>query len=512
MYHEIHKMSRNGHSISSISRFLGVNWRTIKKLLSMDDKQYEDYVSNQINRPKELAPYEHFVKTKLDQYPETPAAQIHDWLKEYDENFPEVNPKTVYNFVMWVRQEYHIPKEKIIRDFSPIPELPFGKQAQVDFGEYNMRKSTSGIKKVYFFIMVLSRSRYKYVYFSDTPFTSTLAANAHEKSFEYFQGMPEEVVYDQDKVFIHDENAGDLLLTSIFKKYVNTQKFSTYFCRKADPQSKGKVENVVKYVKQNFLYNRSYYDLETLNDEAIAWLNRTANHLSHGKTKISPREAWIKEKEHLNPYTPVKIIFDEANLYTVRRDNAITYKGNLYSLPKGTWKGKDTKVTVSKIEQKLIIKTPEGSLISQCKICTGKGETISNTDHKRDKSKKIDQLIITVAERFSSPSDAVRYFKDIRSQKPRYIRDQIQRINGCFDLFSEKAVNAALDFCLKENIFSASDFKCVAQKFYQKNDIQQANMDKSPIKKISNGMSNIDHLKPNTSQIIDYESIMSNKN
>ncbi len=73
---------------------------------------------------------------------------MQDWLKEYDFNFPEVHPKTVYNFVMWVRQEYNIPKEKKHREYLAVEELPYGKQAQVDFGEYNMRKSTGGVKKV----------------------------------------------------------------------------------------------------------------------------------------------------------------------------------------------------------------------------------------------------------------------------------------------------------------------------------------------------------------------------
>jgi transposase len=51
-----------------------------------------------------------------------------------------------------------------------------------------------------------------------------------------------------------DERLGELLLTKEFKDYVFEQKFRLHFCRRADPQSKGKVENVVKYVKQNFVF------------------------------------------------------------------------------------------------------------------------------------------------------------------------------------------------------------------------------------------------------------------
>jgi len=39
----------------------------------------------------------------------------------------------------------------------------------------------------------------KYVRFSAIPFTSRTAIDAHEKAFKFFEGIPKEVVYDQDR-------------------------------------------------------------------------------------------------------------------------------------------------------------------------------------------------------------------------------------------------------------------------------------------------------------------------
>jgi hypothetical protein len=512
MYYEVHKMSREGHSVSYIADYLGINWRSVKKLLSMDDRAYEQYMQSQTTRCKELSQYENFVKIKLTQFPGTSAAQVHDWLKEFDDNFPEISPKTVYNFVVWVRQQYHIPKIKYQRDYFIVEELPYGKQAQVDFGEYNMRKSTGGVKKVCFFTIVLSRSRYKYVYFSDTPFTSVLAIKAHEKAFEYFNGIPMEIVYDQDKVFIHDENAGELLLTSAFKQYVDSRKFAIYFCRKSDPETKGKIENVVKYIKQNFLYNRSYYDLDTLNDDALAWLNRTANHEPHGKTKVSPFEQWDIEKSHLSKFTPILLEFDQGKLYTVRKDNTISYKSNLYTLPQGTWAGKGTQVYVKEEDGSLLVRELLGKELCRCKISMGKGQTIINNDHKRDKGAKISQLIVDVAGKFDSPSNAAMYFEHVRLEKPRYIRDQIQIINKCFEEFSKDAIEQALEFCTQRNIYSAADFKSVASKINQQQNATAEQVKLPQVKTLPESLSKMEKMKPHTSEIIDYESIMSNKN
>ena len=59
---------------------------------------------------------------------------------------------------------------------------------------------------------------------------------------------------------------GDLVLTTKFQSFVKEQHFLPVFCRKADPESKGKVENVVKYVKGNFLSGRLFYNIDRLNE------------------------------------------------------------------------------------------------------------------------------------------------------------------------------------------------------------------------------------------------------
>jgi hypothetical protein len=46
-YHEVHQLSRNGFSITYISNVLGLNWRTVKRLLSIeDDRDYERYLQS----------------------------------------------------------------------------------------------------------------------------------------------------------------------------------------------------------------------------------------------------------------------------------------------------------------------------------------------------------------------------------------------------------------------------------------------------------------------------------
>ena len=508
MYHQIHQMRRNGWKISRIASFLVINRRTVSKYLAMTEQEFLDYQDDIKARKSGLDPYEGFVKIKLEQYPDTPAAQMHDWLKEHYAHFPEVSPKTVYNFVMRVRQTHNIPKISHSRDFCIVEELAYGRQAQVDFGEYNMRDGQGKRVKVYFFTMVLSRSRYKFVYYSLKPFTAALAIYAHMKAFAYFGGIPKVIVYDQDRVFLVSENLGELILTDEFQAFCKAMPFELFFCRKADPQSKGKVENVVKYIKQNFLYNRPFVDISMLNEEGLEWLGRTANGMPHAVTKQKPADLWLIEQDHLlkiPPYT-----FNEpAPTYPVRQDNAVYYKSNLYSLPEGTYKGRGTDVCIHVQDGKLIIKDMLGRQISTHEVCAGSGRVITNTDHKRDKSENLDKLMLDVAIIFPDNDKALMYLERIRKQKPRYARDQFLHIRKCVNKADVDSVMKTLAYCLDHGIYSAVDFEAVIDKNIQE---RKASGHKMPVvKQVSLSINKkIAEIIPNTSNILDYEKIMKN--
>jgi len=510
-YYEIHRLSREDYTISQISRELMLNRRTVRSYLAMNDSQYEEFINNQSDRKKDLLPFEKFVKAKLEKFQDTSAAQMHDWLKEKHDNFPKGSPKTVYNFVMWVRQKYNLPKISPTREYMIVEELPYGKQAQVDFGEYNLRDGNHKRIKIWFFLMVLSRSRFKYVWFSEHPFTSDLAIRAHEKAFGCFGGVPDEIVYDQDKLFIVDENWGDLLLTDAFRAYTKERSFSLHFCRKADPESKGKIENGVKYVKQNFLYHRPFINIETLNEQAIAWLGRTANIMPHHRTMKPPLDEWIIEKPFLQPYTQIVIPPLQAKVYTVRKDNAISWKGNFYALPLGTYKGRGSQVRIKKENDKLVISDLLDKELCRHTIPAGKGQVVSNTNLRRDKSGAIAEIIGQVCEMFDDPKIARQYLQAIHGEKPRYIRDQITLIRQTIEKYDRETVNEALAYCCANSIHSAVDFKAVVEQ----NTRNKKNPDEPVIVRVNplNGLLATNAaIKPDTSKIIDYQILMQNKN
>lgn len=513
MYYEINRMYREGHSISQISKHLVINRRTANRYLSMSEQEFEAFLVKQGARKKTLLPYEDFVRDRLETFQDTSAAQMHDWLKERYSNFPGVNQKTVFNFVHWVRSKYNIPRNKPERQYQLVEELSYGKQAQVDFGEYNMRTSTGSRVKVFFFTMVLSRSRYKYVWFTDRYFTSELAIQAHELAFEYIRGIPDELVYDQDKVFIVSENGGDIILTDAFRAYTREQSFALEFCRKADPESKGKVENVVKYVKQNFLYNRTFHNIETLNDECLGWMGRTANALLHAFTQKVPYSEWIIEQPFLTPYTASLQKPAPLLTYTVRKDNAISYKGNHYSVPLGTYKGRGSLVSISANHEHLWIFDEKGKTeLCKHKIDSGRGRKILNTDHKRDKSAAIDEMMDQLCSLLQHPEQAKEWLSTIKTAKPRYIRDQLLILRETIGSADPVLVEKTLQYCITNNIISATDFKSIIIHYQQEEQQTEESGGKvvhlNPLK----GAASTDTIKElEKSSIDDYQSLLKKK-
>jgi len=510
MYYEIKRFrEQEKFSIQRIADHLGMNFRTVKKYLEMEEDEFNHMLESSGGRSFKMDSYKQFIFEYLDEYPDTPAAVIHDKLKERFSDFPDVHPKTVYNYVIKVRSEFNIRKvTRSERQYSAVPDPGKGEQAQVDFGEKRLRTSKGGWQVVYFFTMLLCHSRYKFILFRDTSFTSQSAIEAHEMAFEFFRGIPREIVYDQDTVFIHRENIGDYILTDVFDRYRLSRPFRIYFCRPRDPESKGKVENVVKYVKQNFLYNRIYTDITTLNREALAWLNRTGNMMKHNTTCKVPYSVWCEEQSYLLPWHPLFMAQKEKG-YKVIKTNVIKYRGNTYCLPLGTYKNDETMVYVTESDNQLIVRDENQKTIITHFIPEGKGQTVINSSSRRNPSVKVNDLRAQIREFFTFSSDIDTFIAGVERLYPRYVRDQLSALLVICEKHGKIKSEIALEFCVSNNIFSSNDFRSViesqsAEKRTREPPTKIKPLGGSKIQLIAN-------LAPERSDIKEYESIFNQK-
>ena len=346
---------------------------------------------------------------------------------------------------------------------SKIPDTLYGKEAQVDWGEKNMTTRSGHWKKVYFFVMILSRSRHKFVCFQDIPFTSASTVYAHHLAFEFFGGVPERILYDQDVKLIVSENLGDYILTKEMESFRKSAGFIPIFCKAADPQSKGKVENVVKYVKRNFLGGRVFTTIEELNQQVLTWLARTGNGHRHATTKLIPAEEFDKEKGYLRPYTAkIKEPSPKGRLYTVRRDNTISYHSCYYQLPNGIYNGDDTKVRLVEISDNEIeiYDNNNGTFIISYTVSAIKGRHIVKkevmTTDKRDVTKE-ENLLVKYYEGKPMQEKLLLYMASILEDRPRYYKASIRALWELFPQLPESIAPVLLETLIKNKTLNAFD-------------------------------------------------------
>jgi len=509
MYHKIKELFGKKYKVTQISREVGKDPKTVRKYLNMSEEAFDQMLKHLQYRQKKLKPYEHFIKERIELCPDCSSAQIDDWLRENHADMIKVAPKTVFNFVSYVRKRYSLPKIKeSSRQYQQVEQLPYGQQAQVDFGQFIMRAEEGKRRKVYFITMVLSRSRHKYVRFTLNPITTRFVVESMDLGFAFYEGITEEVVFDQDCTLLRDENHGDLLLTEEFSRYVHQRKFKLYFCRKADPESKGKIENVVKYVKQCFLRGRPFNTLDVLNEQSLGWLERTANAKEHSSIRRIPCQEWLIEKAFLTPFTGFIPLTESENTYHVRKDNVISFKGNMYDIPIGTYQGPGTRVVVKVKERSLEIYNENSQLLANHAIAFGKGRTVRNTNHLRDTSQKVQHLIEEVSVLFTNQSLATIFLEHIRKEKPRYIRDQMMLIKKEIAASDTTLALKALEYCQKNRLYSATEFCDVLRSYKQTKAIQPVDLADIKILMPLGDSSFMMQYEPQMSNINDYQTLI----
>ena len=464
MYYNIHSMWNEGFSKRQIAKKQQLDFRTVSKYLAMTPEEFEEGVLKK-ERQRCLDLYEGVVVDWLRRHPDMTAAQVYDWLKEHYQ--VSVAERTTRRFVEGLRDKYAIPKTKdSVRQYEAIDDPPMGQQMQVDIGEAWVRDAyKSRHIKLYCVAAVLSHSRYKWgIWYTRKP-TAIQFVQALQICFEHLNGMPKELVFDQDRLLAVDENYGDIIFTQQFEQFRLSSGFSVYLCRKSDPETKGRTEAVVKFFKGNFAKNRLFMDIDIWNESFEEWLDRTGNAKQHGITKKIPAEVFKQERLFLKPVPSTIRYSEDIVTRIVHKDNKIFYEGNRYTVPLGTYSpGREVALEVD--GDKLTIRDAiDDYIIAEHTLSKGKGDLVSNNNHRRDNTTKLDAVQNALWKRLNSTDEARAFLTQIRRLKSRYARDQFALIDKTLNNHEQITIWKALNYCMTHSLFSAVEFKNAAQYF-----------------------------------------------
>lgn len=384
MIHKIKAMHDNGDglSIKQISRSLDISRNTVRKYLRMDEQTIQDTQENP-ERFKMLDRYRDYLINLLGKHAGLKTPKIHRKLKAKIPGF-DVSERTLRRYLAWLRP---IVAAAQPRYYEPVIDEVTGVQCQVDGGELRDVQIGGIATTVYFWVFVLSFSRLMHVSFSRQPVNTDRFIQMHDEAFRYFQGVPEECVYDQTKLVVIKEQFREVTFNERFYRYTSQVGVDIRVCEGYDPESKGKVEAGVKYVKGDCLCGDEFTDWQDMVRHTQTWLEDVANARVHGTTGKVPREVYeAHERGTMKPYVAIGLPREQSER-KADKTGLISFRANKYSVPMAYQRS--TVLIEVNNEQLTILDALESAIIATHSIVLGKGLIVKNTDHYRDVSIKI---------------------------------------------------------------------------------------------------------------------------
>lgn len=363
--HDIQAFKRQGLSIQQISQLTGYDRKTVRKYLQQSSlPRY----GPRAPRPTKLDPYKAYLDVRL---------QAGVWNAVV--LFGELQARG-YSGGYTAIKDYLRPKRRealnvAVRRF----ETPPAHQAQVDWGILGDIEFPDGTKRTLSgFIMTLGYSR---AMFADIVTDQTLVTllRLHEAAFAYLGGVPHEILYDRIKTVVLGLDArGETQWQRIFADFSQYWGFVPRLCRAYRPQTKGKVERGIGYLRQNFLCGRVAANRDDLRHQLAVWTTTVANQRVHGTTHRVVQEAWQEEQARfpaLDQRGPYPLVMEHVR--RVSRDAYVTYQANRYSVP---WHAAGKEVVVREADNHLEIWRDTQQLARHVR-CRGRHQIVTVAAH-----------------------------------------------------------------------------------------------------------------------------------
>jgi transposase len=278
----------HGWSKRALAQKLGISRRTIYHWIDTGqlDRDLDAEAVHYKSRPgveRKIDRYRGIIDARLEAYPRLSAVRLYQEILAagYSGGYTQLKE--------YVRQVRPVAVEPLVRF-----ETPAGQQAQVDFAHFRLPWG-----RRWALLVLLSYSRLLWLRFFPRQTMHTLFAGL-EQAFASFGGVPREVLFDQMKAVILEDQrlqGGSLVENLEFLRFAHHWQFRPRACRAYRAKTKGKVERPIRYLRENFFYGRSFLNDVDLDAQAQRWLDEVANVRVHATTGQRPVDRFQDEEQ-----------------------------------------------------------------------------------------------------------------------------------------------------------------------------------------------------------------------
>jgi transposase len=307
---KLRELKQRGLSISEISRQMGLDRKTVRRHLDEPPGKYE--------RPKratKLDPFVAYLRERWEQGVGNGAKLYRELQKrDYRGGYTQLR----YLLKDWRNEE----RERAYVRFETSP----GEQSQLDWGSFG---NWNG-HRLYCFALTLSWSRMSYVEFTQRQDTETLL-DCMVHAFRHLGGVTETILTDNMKTVVLERRQGQPVWNPRYLDFASYYGFLPRLCQPYRPETKGKIESTIRFVRGNFWPGIRFSSIADLNQQALEWSVEVGGRV-HQTTREIPAERWSREN--------LKSLEGQADYDTgyaevrqVAKDCLISYRGNRYSVP-----------------------------------------------------------------------------------------------------------------------------------------------------------------------------------
>ena len=180
-----------------------------------------------------------------------------------------------HRYLVPAKRQLVIPQNSRGRRFTTKP----GEAYQMDWGFTKVVVYTGHVFQAACFAMICHHCGQRYVeFFQNAKQENLFIGMIH--GFGYM-GIPEYVLTDNMKsVVLRRDLNGYPVWQKDYEAFMKTVGFKTKLCKPRHPFTKGKMERLVRFVKENFLVGRTFWNVTDLNRSALEWC-KTQNAIYH---------------------------------------------------------------------------------------------------------------------------------------------------------------------------------------------------------------------------------------
>jgi len=208
-----------------------------------------------------------------------------------------------------------------------------GESYQMDWGFVTVETQNGKSYKIACFAMICHHCGQRYVeFFPNAKQENLFIGMLH--AFMYM-GVPKYILTDNMKsVVIKRDYNNRPIWQKDYELFMGNIGFETKLCKPRHPFTKGAVERLVRFVKENFLVARVFTELTDLNYDAIRWCNNK-NSEYHRAVDCIPND---KHMEHCLKEAPLLEDSPELAFYlcpprVISFDGFVSYEGRRFGVP-----------------------------------------------------------------------------------------------------------------------------------------------------------------------------------